>query len=235
MVKRHLSMLNAPTSWPINRKKGVKWIARPSPGPHALQNCITLNLILKNILKYAGTKSEIKKILDEGKVLVNKKARKDQKFPTGIMDVLEIPSTKEHYRVLYTPKGMFTLHKISAEEAKLKPAKIIGKKTLKGNKTQLNFSDGRNMIISKDEFKVNDTIIFSMDEKWGIKKHVKFEKGSLVYIIEGKHRGMSGVIENIKLVFSNPTIEVKAKSKTFETSKDFAFAIDDSISLGESK
>lgn len=235
MVKRHLSMLNVPMSWPVQRKKGVKWIARPNPGAHALENCMTLNIILKNILKYAKTKSEAKKILDEGKVLVNNKARKDQKFSVGIMDVLEIPTIKEHYRVLYTPKGMFTLHKISGEEAKLKPAKITGKKILKGNKIQLNFNDGRNMIVSKDEFKVNDTLIFSMGEKWGIKKHVKFEKGALVYIMEGTHKGMSGIIENIKEVFSNPTIEVKSKDKTFETSKNFAFVIDDSISLGEGK
>lgn len=235
MVKKHLSMLNAPISWPIQRKKGIKWIARPNPGPHALCNCITINLILKNLLKYAKTKSEIKKILNEGGMLVNKKAKKDSKFPVGIMDVLEIPATKEYYRVLYTPKGMFTLHKISGEEARLKPAKIIGKKILKGSKVQLNFNDGRNMLISKDEFKVNDTIIFSIGNKWEIKKHVKFEKGATVYITKGKYKGTSGIIENIKPVFSNPTIEVKSKNKTFETSKSFAFAIDDSISLGETK
>ncbi len=235
MVKRHLSMLNAPTSWPIERKKGVKWIARPSPGPHGLHNCITISLILKNILKYATTKHEIKKMLDEGKILINKKIRKDQKFPLGVMDVLEIPLMKEHYRVLYNTKGMFTLHKISGEESKLKPVKIIGKKILKGKKIQLNLNDGRNMIVEKDDFKVNDTLILSLGEKLGIKKHVRFEKGALVYIIEGKHKGMSGTIENIKQVFNNPTIEVKSKDKTFETSKSFAFAIDDSLSLGAAK
>jgi len=235
MVKRHLSMLNAPTSWPLERKKGIKWVARPSPGPHGLHNCITLSLVLRNILKYAKTKHEIKKMLNEGKILINKKVRKDQKFPLGIMDVIEIPLTKEHYRVLYTNKGMFTLHKIPGEESKLKPVKIINKKILKGKKTQLNFNDGRNMIVDKDDFKVNDTLILSLGEKVGIKKHVKFEKGALVYIIEGKYKGVSGMIENIKTIFTNPTIEVKTKKETFETSQNFAFVIDDSLSLGEPK
>lgn len=234
MVKRHLTRLTAPESWPIQRK-GIKWITRPSPGPHALENCIPLNLVIKSILKYAKTTKEVKKILDEGKILVDKKARKDFRFPMGIMDVLEIPQTKEHFRILYTSKGKFMVHKISAEESKSKPSKIISKKIIKGKKVQLNLYDGKNLIVDKDGFKVNDTLILSMDAKPTIKKHLKFEKGALVYLVEGKYKGMSGTIEDIKPIFRNPTIKVKSKNKTFETSKYFAFVIDDSISVGEAK
>ena len=234
MVKKHLSRLTAPKSWPI-QKKGIKWITRPNPGPHALKNCIPLNLVIKNVLKYAKTTNEVKKILNEGKILIDKKSRKDYRFPIGVMDVLEIPETKEHFRILYTLKGKFMVHKISAEESKIKPVKIVNKKILKGNKTQLNLYDGRNMIVDKDEFKVNDTLILSLGDKPQVKKHLKFEKGASVYLIEGKYKGMSGTIEDIKPIFRNPAIKVKVKSKTFETSKNFAFVIDDSISLGESK
>lgn len=235
MVKRHLPRLIAPESWPIDRKKGVKWIARPSPGPHALMSCITINLLLQNLLKQAKTASEVKKLLYDGKVLVNKKARKDHRFPVGVMDVLDIPIKKEHFRVLYTPKGKFMLHKISEEESKIKPSKITGKTTIKGKKTQLNLSDGRCMIVEKDGFKVGDTLMLSMGDTWAIKKHIKFDKGAKVYIVEGKYKGMSGTIEDVKQVFRNPTITVKSKNKTFETSKHFAFIIDDSVSLGEDK
>lgn len=235
MVKRHLARLVAPDSWPIDKKKGVKWISRPSPGPHALRSCITINLILKSILKYAKTTSEVKKLLYDGKVLVNKKVRKDHKFPVGVMDVFDIPIKKEHFRILYTPKGRFMLHKISEEESKLKPSKITGKTTIRGKKTQLNFNDGRCMVVEKDGFKVGDTLILSMGDEWAIKKHLGFGKGAQVYIIEGKYKGMSGVIEDVKQIFRNPTITVKSKNKTFETSKHFTFIIDDSISLGESK
>lgn len=234
MVKKHLSRLTAPTSWPI-QKKGIKWITRPSPGPHPLRSCMSFNLVLKNLLKHAKTTMEVKKILHEGKVLVDKKVRKNHKFPIGVMDVLEIPETKEYFRVLYTAKGNFMLHKIPAEEANLKPLKIIGKTKLKGDKTQLNLYDGRNLIIDKDGFNVGDTIILSLEGKPTIKKQIKFGKDALVYLVEGKHKGVSGVIEDIKPVFGNPTIIVKSKNKTFETSKRFAFVIDDSISLGESK
>ena len=234
MVKRHLSRLTAPKSWPIQRK-GVKWIARPSPGPHTLKNCITINLILTKLLRYAKTTKEVKSILNDGKVLIDKISRKDHKFAVGVMDAIGIPDTKENFRVLFTDKGKFKLTKISAEEGKLKPAKIIGKKMLKGKKMQLNFYDGKNLIIDKGDYKVNDTLILELGDKVSINKHLKFDKVALVYLIEGKYRGLSGTIEDIKPIFGNPTIKVKSKDKTFETSKDFAFVIDNSISLEESK
>ncbi len=235
MVKRHLSRLVSPKTWPVQRK-GLKWITRPNPGPHTLKNCIPLNLVVKDLLKYAKTTREVKKILNEGKILIDKKLRKDPKFPLGLMDVLEIPATKEYFRVWYTSKGKFTLVKLSAEEAQLKPMKIVGKKILKGKKIQLNFYDGTNMIIPKDSYKVGDTLIISLGgKKATIKKHVKFERGALVYIAEGKYRGLAGNIEDIKEIFRNPTIKVKSKDRTFETSKRFAFVLDRSISLGEKK
>ncbi|MBL7100879.1 MAG: 30S ribosomal protein S4e [Nanoarchaeota archaeon] len=234
MVKRHLSRLAAPTSWPIKRK-GMKWITRPNPGPHTLKTCISLNLVIKNILKYAKTTKEVKKILDEGKVLVDKKMIKDYKFPVGVMDILEIPETKEYFKVLYNTKGKFIVVKISSEEAKLKIAKITGKTILKGKKIQLNFYNGRNLLVDKDSFKVGDTLILSMGDKVAVKKHIQFEKGALVYLIEGKYKGMSGKIEDIKPIWGNPIIKVKSKDKSFETSKHFALAVDSSVSLGENK
>lgn len=234
MVKRHLSRLAAPVSWPIQRK-GIKWVTRPNPGPHDLKNCVSLNLMLKSILKYVKTTKEVKKVLNEGKVLVDKKVRKECKFPVGVMDILEFPEIKEYFRVLYTVKGKFNLVKISAEEAKFKAEKITGKRILKGKKMQLNFYDGKNMIVDKDSFKVGDTVILSIGDKVAVKKHLKFEKGALVYVIEGKYKGMSGKIEEIKLVRDNHTIKIKSKDKTFATSKNFVFVIDNSISLEESK
>jgi len=55
-----------------------------------------------------------------------------------------------------------------------------------------------------------------------IKEHLKFEKGSFVYLSGGKHKGESGVIDEIK----NSIIKLKPESgESFETSKKFAFVI----------
>ena len=71
MVKNHLSRLASPKTWGI-AKKGRKWVARPSPGPHALNKCLTVNILLKEKLNYAKTTKEVKKILHDKSLLVDK-------------------------------------------------------------------------------------------------------------------------------------------------------------------
>lgn len=233
MVRRHLKRLVAPRSWPIKRKEH-KWITRPNSGPQPLKKCVTLNLVLKNMLKYAKTTREAKMILNQGKVLVNKAARKDQKFPIGIMDVIEVPEIKQHFRMVYTKQGKFMLTPITKEEASLRPSKIIKKTTLKGGKTQLNLDDGTNMIVDKDHYKVNDTLIVELGKgKDKIKKHLKFEKGATIYLTDGKHIGSKGTIEGIQRTFQNKTIMLKTEKEVYKTSQDYALVVDEGISTGE--
>lgn len=53
----------------------------------------------------------------EGNVKIDQKVKTDPKYPAGVMDVLSLPKTDEHFRVLYDVKGRFVLKKISEEEA----------------------------------------------------------------------------------------------------------------------
>ena len=225
-MSQHILRLAAPKSWPIKRKN-LKYIAKPSPGPHKLENCITLNLILKDLLKYAETEREVKKILNSGKVLVNKLIRKDHRFPVGIIDTIEIPSLNEYYRLLFNKKGKFILKKILKEDAELKLSKIIGKTMIKNKKIQINLYDGGNIIVGKDEYKLGDTILTSNNE---IKKHLKLEKGALIYLIGGKHVGSVGKIQDFhKVSRSQDKIIFKIGNELHETSKEYAFVIDKPI------
>src|SRR3989344_4686856 len=140
MSKSHLSRLYMPKSWPVPKKQN-KWIIKPSPGPHPLKECIPINIILKNILKYARTTREVKKILSNKEIIVDKKIIKDQKFPLGLFDILEIPKTNEYFIILLNKKGKFILKPIKKEESSLKLCKIINKTLLKGKKIQLNLYD----------------------------------------------------------------------------------------------
>lgn len=56
----------------------------------------------------------------EGNVKIDHKIKTDAKYPAGVMDVLSLPKTGEHFRVLYDVKGRFVLKKISAEEANVR-------------------------------------------------------------------------------------------------------------------
>jgi len=231
--RKHLSRLAMPKTWPLPRK-GYKWITKPMPGPHRLNLSMPLNLVLKNLLKYVKILKEAKYILNKGDVVINGKIRKSHKFPVGFMDVIEIPSLDEYYRVLLDRKGRFYALKIKKDEALLKPFKIIGKKILKKGKFQINFYDGTNKLAGKDGYKVGDTLVLDL-KKREIKKHLKFDKGSKIFLFEGKYAGSFGVVEEIIKMPRKDSIVVSSGKNKFETLKKYAFVIDDSFSLGEDK
>ncbi|MEK6835562.1 MAG: 30S ribosomal protein S4e [Nanoarchaeota archaeon] len=225
MAKRHLFSLNAPANWPIDRKK-YTWITRPLPGPHPLHRCLPLSLVIHKLLGYAKTMREIKLILNQGEILIDKKVRKDYKFPVGIMDAIEIKKTNEAFRLIINNKNKYQLIKINKDNTKLKPCKIINKTTLNKGLTQLNLYDGRNIIVEKDGYKTGDTIILDLETN-KIISHLKLEKGSLVYITDGKYTGNLAKIDSIinaknlqpaKIVFT-------LDDKKLQTLKDYAFVI----------
>lgn len=219
----HLKRIPAPKNWPISRKE-YKWTARPLPGPHGLHKCITVNVLLKEILKIANTTKEVKKILNDGKLIINKVKRNEYKFPLGIMDIVEVPELKMHYIVLYNKKGDFILKEIKDTNTKL--CKITGKSVVKKKKIQLHLHDGRNKLLDKNAYSIGDTIILDL-EKGNIKENIKLEKGSIIYLTEGSYVGNVGKVEKIE----PGTFEKKSKiiftigNKKYETLKDYAFVI----------
>ncbi|MBU2639552.1 MAG: 30S ribosomal protein S4e [Nanoarchaeota archaeon] len=215
MSKRHLKTINTPRSWPIERKKRY-WVSRPNPGPHSLRESLPLNVIFRDLLGYIKTTRELKKILNQEVVKVNGKVRKDYKFPVGIFDILEL-GEEEFYRILYNEKGKFYLNKIGKEERNNRIYKVINKRILKGKKSQLNLSNGENLLTDK-EVKTGDSILLE-DKK--IKNILKLDKGSLIYLSGGKHIGVTGKVKTIegkKLFFMQGKEEL-------ETLKKYAFVI----------
>ncbi len=219
MVKNHLSRLNAPKSWSMKRK-GIKFITRPNSGLHSLRESMPLSLILTNLLKYARTRKEVKKILNEKKVIINGKVRKSLEFAVGLMDVISVPSLDESYRVYYNHLGKFQLLPIKGEEIELKPVKIENKTVLKGGKFQINNTDGTNLILDKNDYVTGDTLIISLKDG-KIKEHLQFKKGAKIFITAGNKIGTMGVIDDIK----ENKIMVKTKDSEFETLKKYAFVI----------
>jgi small subunit ribosomal protein S4e len=116
--KKHLKRIVAPKSWLLDKMGGI-FTTRPSQGPHRLRESLPLAVLLKNRLKYAMNGREVTFILNdkEGGILVDHKVRRDRGFPVGIMDVVQIPKTKENFRMLYDVKGRFVLKPIEDAEA----------------------------------------------------------------------------------------------------------------------
>jgi small subunit ribosomal protein S4e len=226
MVKNHLSRLNAPKSWPIKRK-GIKFITRPGAGAHCLDEGISLSLVIKELMKYAKTLKEVKKILNDGKILVNGKVRKDHKYNLGIMDILSIPELKENYLLIKNIKGKFKLVKINDKESQNKIFRIRDKKILKKGKIQLLFFNGQTKIIDKDTYKTGDSLLVNFKDG-KISNHLKFEKGANIYVTGGKKVGSVGKLVEVKKIKAGvENIIIEANGNKVETAKRYAFVIGD--------
>lgn len=199
---------------------------KPSPGPHSSEDALPLIILLRDILKYVHTTREGKKVVHEGKVLVNGSIRKDHRFPVGLFDSISIPSLHHYYSIMHDETGKLYPKKIEKEEADQKIEKIIGKKMLPGKKTQLNLYDGRNLLVEKDEYLTGDSIILTPDNK--IKKHLRFEKGAVVYLIAGKHKGTTGILEAIKPMEGRQPDRIifKTKKGSIETLREYTYVIE---------
>lgn len=223
-MKRHLKGYGAPKSWILHRKK-TKFISKPSPGPHKLNESMTLNFILVRLLKLARTRKEVRNILHQKKVLVDNIPRLEEKFPVGLMDTIAIPSIDLYFRVLYSPGGKFILSPIKKEEVEIKPCKIIGKTILKKNKLQINFYDGTNILADKQDYKVGDTLILQNKK---IKKHIPLKEGVLVYLTSGRYAGCIGKLQKIIKFngLSKDKVVLTIEKDKVETSKEYVFAIE---------
>ena len=190
----HIKRLAAPKSWPISRKSSV-FVTKPYPSGHSQRRCIAVNVLIKEMLALANNTREVKKILSMNNVLVDGVRRKDIKFPVGVMDTLQIKETGKCYRISFNKKGRLVAVEIEKSEVDLKPCKINNKSIYKG-KTQLNLSDGRNILVEKDGYKTGDTVILKLPSQ-EIKEHLKLAKDACVFLMDGKHIGETGLITDI--------------------------------------
>lgn len=209
--RKHLKRYKAPKSWPIHPKEDT-WTVKPSAGSHSIEDSIPLTLVIRDILKLADNSREAKRIINSGNVLVDGKVVKDYKFPVGFMDIVDIPKTGESYRVLLDRKSRLQLDLI--EDNTLKLSKIVNKSTIKGGKTQLNFHDGKNLIVDEDVYSVGDVISLKVPEN-EINEIYPLKEGAIVLVTGGKHTGELGTVsEIIENKSSNPnTIIIENSAK----------------------
>ena len=155
-----------------------------------------VNLIVRDVLGRAQSAREVRFIVHNELIKVDGRVYKDTRRGVGLMDVLSLGD--EHFRCMLDGNGRLRYVKISAEEASWKLVRVEGKTTLKGGKTQLNFHDGRNMLVDDPkEFNTGDSIKLSLPDQ-EVLEHIKFEDGVRCYLIGGTHVGeMASMKERI--------------------------------------
>ncbi|MFH1664017.1 MAG: 30S ribosomal protein S4e [archaeon] len=208
----------------IERKNNTFTI-KTSSGPHNSKQSIPLGFLVRDLLKISENKKETRNVLNNGKIKVDGKPRKDLKFPVGLFDFISIEDTKENYRMVLDSKGRLIPIKTDEKKA-TKLCKITGKKVGKKNTVQLNTNDGRVFIENKTELKVGDTIKISLPEH-KITEKLTEKKGNLAYVTGGSHSGQTAEIQEIiKGTVNRPKIiKLKTKDGEFKTTEKNVFII----------
>ncbi len=203
---RHLKRLAAPWFWPILRKE-YKWVVKPLPGPHPIDRSLPLLVVVRDVLGLAETAREAKRIIFDGRILVDGVVRRDYKFPVGLMDTISIPDIDFYARFVPYPTKYLWYVKIPKEEAFLKIVRVENKTTVNGGHIQLNLIDGRNILIKvKDPTKpVEASNISTLDSllievpSQNILQHIKLEPGKLAVVVDGRNVGRVGKIISIDI------------------------------------
>lgn len=196
MAKKHLKRLFAPKDWMLSKLTGV-FAPRPTAGPHRLRECLPLQIVLRNRLKYALTGREVRMILRQNLVKVDGRARASPKYPAGFMDVIEIPKTGDRMRVMYDSKGRFELVKVGEQEASTKLCRVDNVYTTSGRTPMLTTHDGRRIRYPDPKIARGDTI--SVDLKTGkVTEILKSRPGKVAMIVGGSNRGLVGEIVSIE-------------------------------------
>lgn len=190
MVRIKRTMM--PKWWPVERKT-KKYIVAPR-GSHPKNFVLPLLILIRDVFKLTETSKEARSIIKKGEILVDGKKRKDYRFGIGPFDVIEIPVLKKAWRAI--PKKGLIFIEIPQAEAKLKICKIIDKRSLKGNKSQLNLSDGRNLL-TNEKYSTNDSLLIELPKQKVI-EHIKFEKNSIALVLSGENSGKIAKIDNIE-------------------------------------
>lgn len=221
--RRSLKRLFAPKNWRIERKV-KEWTVKPIPGPHSKKVSIPITILLREYLGYATNRKEVNFILNNGNVLVNGRPIKDSSFPVGIMDVIEIPKTKEYFRVLFDNKGSINLLKIDESEKNTKLCKLINKTAVKGNKLQLNLHDGTNLLTDKG-YSTSSTLVMNVPDM-KIVDALEFKEGYIGLVIKGKNVSKIGKISKITpFGIYKDAVLLESGNDKFQTLKDYVLVV----------
>ncbi len=224
MVKNHQKRIPCPNSWKIGKKKN-KYITKHYPCGHLKKFSLPLSVLIRDSLGFAKTAKEVKTILNTKTVQINSKRIKDIKKGIGLFDIISFPDIKRHFTIILDKKGNILPLEMSESAASNLMQKVTSKTINSKGKLQIGFFGGRTMQVEKDDYSTGDTVLIDLKKK-KISKVLKFEKGSDIFLIDGKHIGKYGKVEDFdgrKLVFKD------SKNQVFETLREYAIIVSDDV------
>jgi small subunit ribosomal protein S4e len=192
----HQTRKQASKLLPIPRK-GTKYIARALSN---IDDSVPVVIALRDMLKVAKTAKEVRKLIHDKALKINGKNVTDYRQSIRLFNIFE---ADKKYELLLSPSKRFIFKETKNAD---RLCKVVNKRLLKKNVTQLNMHDGTN-IITKEKVNVNDSVYIDSNSK--IKKIVALEKGKNTFVISGKYMGNEGKIIDIQ----KGIVEIKIEDK----------------------
>ena len=228
----HMKRLAMPRSWPLPRKTSV-WVQRPDPCGHSIECCMPVGIILRDILGFAGTRKEANQIIQKGIVKVDGKEVKSINRGVGLFDILTIGD--QSFICIFDKRGRLSYNLIDSKKADTKLCRLNGKTTIKGGMTQLNFHDGRTMLVenaSKDDWATGSTCKINLSDGSVVETYTA-SSGAQCYLTGGNHVGEIATIKEVEIKRSSMPNEVNFE-EGFGTIQEYVMVIpsSDDIPMG---
>ncbi len=166
---------------------------------------------------------EASQVLGDRVVAVDGRVVTRPKFPVGIMDVLSIATTKEHYRMLVDVRGRLRLVPIDETAAGWKLCRVEDKTTVRGGKVQVNLHDGRNLVLEKNAYATGSVLKISVPTQQVLSEY-PLAPGRVALLIGGQNVGRIVHVERIEET-RNPRANVVHFREGFSTDVDKVFVI----------
>lgn len=213
-MSKHQKRLPAPKHYPIKRKD-YSYVAKVE-GSRSSEDAVPAVVLLREVLGYAESEKEAKKILKQNGLLRNGEPVKDVHQGVGVLDNIELPEAEERYRIIR--KGKY-LQFVPVEDDHV-IAKITDK-SASGDSFIYRLHNGENYR-TKDEYSTGNTLVFndSVEE-------IALEEGQKVLVVDGKHSGETGTLEDIQVE------ERKSNSGFVEGEKEFQTETENLVALKE--
>ncbi len=220
MGSKHQKRLPAPKHYPIDRKER-KYVATIK-GSRSSEDAVPAVVLLRDVLGYADSEKEAKKIVNDREVLRNGEPITDIKQGVGILDTVEIESTGESYRVIR--KGD-ALKFIPVNDSRKVLAKIVDKAVENGEYVY-RLHSGENYRTG-DEYSTGNSLVFNSNVE-----EVVLEEGAQVLVIDGRHAGETAELKEINSGEMDPDTAVLEAEEEMETRLENLVALGE-IELGE--
>ncbi|MHA1982822.1 MAG: 30S ribosomal protein S4e [Candidatus Hodarchaeales archaeon] len=239
-AKRHQKRLAAPATYQLPRK-AMKFTFHARNGAHSANEGIPLGIVLRDMWGVVGNRKELKYILNTKGVLIDGKPINDSRYIVGPMDIISLPSTNKHYRVIHWQgRRKLNIVEIDEEHSHWKLVRLRNKTIVKHGLTQLNCTSGLNILLkdkNDEDYDKNWDDPSNYSTKGTIKYDMKnhkvldfypFQEGSSVLVTSGVNTGKWGHLQHFeKRIGKNRSICIikTPKDKQIITAMENLFVI----------